>query len=86
MLKNAEVWIWTDPMQHLDTFPFSAILLWMVCLGLLSCCITQFEPSFSCQIDGLTFDSTVLYAENFMVNLMTAKFPGPVAAKYTSNH
>lgn len=80
--KNAEVWIWTNPLQHFDAFPFSAILLWMICLGSLSCCITHFGQSFGCQIDGLTFDSTVLWhAENFMVNLMIAKFPGPVAAK-----
>lgn len=49
-------------------------------VGSLSCC--KFQPSFSCQIDGLTFDSWILwYTEEFMANSMTGKCPGPVAAK-----
>lgn len=42
-----EVWTLTWPLQHLDSFLFSAILLYM-CLGSLSCWMTQFQASFSC--------------------------------------
>jgi len=46
----------------------------------------QFRPSFSCLTDGLTFDSRILWDE-FMVNSMTARCPGPVAANQaTKNH
>lgn len=37
-------------MQQLDSF------LFQLCLGSSSCCMTQLEPSFNCQTDGLTFD------------------------------
>lgn len=40
----------------------------LLCLGKLSCCITQFEKSFSCQKDGLIFESRVLcYTDEFIV-------------------
>jgi len=32
-----------------------------VCLGSLCCCMTQFRRSFTCETDGLTFDSIILY-------------------------
>lgn len=45
----------------------------MLCLGSLSWCITKFRPSVSCQTDGLTLDSTILwYAEKFMVDTVAA--------------
>lgn len=37
---------------------------------------THFQPSFSCQTDGITFDSTWC-SRKFMVNSMTARFQGP---------
>ncbi len=47
-----EVWTLTGPLQR------SADLL--ACLRSLSCCMTQFWPSFSCRTDVVTFDSTIL--------------------------
>ncbi len=52
-----------------------------VCLGSLSCCMTQFWT------DGLIFDSRILrYTEEFMVDSVTVRCPGPVAIKQAKNH
>lgn len=40
----------------------------------------QRRASFSCQLEGLTFDSRILIQE-FMVHLVTARCSCPVAAK-----
>lgn len=56
---------------------FSAILYLLLFLALLSCCVTQFDPSFSFQIGGLTFVSRILwYRKEFMVDSITARCPG----------
>lgn len=49
----------------------------------LSCCMTEFQPSLSCQTDDLTFDSRIL--EELMIDSMTARCVGPVAAKQAQN-
>ena len=50
--------------------------------GIIVLLMTQFQPSFSCQTDGLTFDSKILwYTEEFTVDSMTARCLGPVAAE-----
>ena len=33
------------------------------CFQSLSCCLTQFQVSYSCQTDGLTFDSRILWQQ-----------------------
>ena len=41
----------------------------LLCLGSLSCCMIHFQSSFSCQTDGLTFDSRILcYTEEFVTS------------------
>lgn len=32
---------------------------------LLSCCMSQFRPSFSCWLDGITFESLIIYFGDF---------------------
>ncbi len=83
-----ELWTMTGVLQNLDSFLFSrSVVDFLVCLGSLSCCITQSWPSFSCQTDVLTFDSRILwYTEEFMVDSMTLRCPGPVATKQAPNH
>uniref|UniRef100_A0A8C4S1M4 NAD(+) kinase n=1 Tax=Erpetoichthys calabaricus TaxID=27687 RepID=A0A8C4S1M4_ERPCA len=39
---------------------YHSIVDLLVCLGSLPCCMTQFQPSFSCHTNGLTFDSRIL--------------------------
>lgn len=57
------------------------LLLW---LQSLSYCMTQFGWSFICPTAGLTYDLTILlYTEVFMVGLVIARCPSPVAAKQT---
>ena len=72
-------------MDHCNTFIllfFShAVVNVLVCLGSLSCCMTQFCPSSSSWIEGFTFN-TLVYVE-FTINSLTARFPGHVAAKQT---
>lgn len=56
----------------------------LLCLGSLSCCTSQFGLSISCQKDGLTFDyyyHLLWYTEEFMINSMTVRCLGPVAAE-----
>ncbi len=58
----------TRLLQNLDSFLFSrSVVDLLVCLGSLSCCMTQLWPNFSCQTDALTFDSGILWdTEEFM--------------------
>ncbi len=83
-----ELWTLTGLLQHLYSFLFShSVVGLLVCLGLLSCCITQL---FSCRTDVLTFDSRILwyihsYTEEFMVDSMTVRCPGPAATKQAQN-
>ncbi len=57
-----ELWTLTGLLQNLDSFLFSpSVVDLRVCLRLLSCCITQFWPNFSCRTDDLTFDSRILW-------------------------
>ena len=84
------LWLGHHETSILFFFSHSVVDL-LVCLGSLSCCTTQFWPSRSCWTDGITFNSRILwYAEEFVVNSMTAKCPGLVAAKQaqiiTLNH
>lgn len=64
-------------------FSFSGILFYLlVFLGSLSCCMTQYLPSFSYRTHGVTFDPRILwYTEELMVDSMTARCSGPVVAK-----
>lgn len=58
-------------------FSFSAILLYICCLGSLPCYLTTFLPSFSFLIDDLIFDSTVLWHREYLiVDLGTTRSPG----------
>lgn len=44
--------------------------------------MNQFGPSFIYETDGLTFNSRIIwYAEEFMVESVTARSPEPVATK-----
>ena len=81
--NRLEVWILTGHCNILILLVFSHFVVdLLVCLRSLSCCMTQFQPSFSCWADGLTFDSKILwYAEEFMADSMTAKCPGYAVAK-----
>ncbi len=57
-----------------------------MCLGSLSCCMTRYWLSYSCWTDVLTFDSRILwYTEEFMVDSMTVRCPGPVATSPISS-
>lgn len=58
--SSAEVWLGHRKTLILLLVIYSVVdlLMW---LGLLSCCLTQFQTSFSCQTDGLTFDSIILW-------------------------
>ena len=70
-------------LQHFNHFEvsYSHVDL-LVPLGSLSCCMSQFGPSFSCCTYSLTFNPTILcYTEEFMVNSMTVGFPDTVAKK-----
>lgn len=50
-------------------------------LGSLFWCMKKFQQNFSCQTDGFTFDSRILwYGEEFMVDSKSTRCPGPVAA------
>lgn len=52
----------------------------LLCLDSLSCCMTQFESSFSCWTDWLTFDFGILwYTEK--VDSMTTWCPSPLGPK-----
>jgi len=64
-------------MQHLASFLFQPFCCRFAgVLGIIVLLHDPFCPSFSCQTDGFTFDSRILwYTEEFMVN------SGPVAAK-----
>ena len=67
-----EVWNLTGPWF----FSFSGILLEICCCVWDHCPFecSQFQPNFSCQTDGLKFDSRRLkYREKFMVNSMTVQ-------------
>jgi len=61
-------------------FPFSDILLYICCCDWDHCLDAwQLQLSFSCWRDGLTFDSRIFwYTEEFIVDTMTARCPGPV--------
>lgn len=54
-LNGVKEWTLTLPFQQFP--PFFSLLdgTLLVCLGSLSCCITQFWLSLSCWTDGLTF-------------------------------
>lgn len=70
--SRIEVWTVTGSLQ-LDLLPW---------LGSLCCCMTQFQPSFSCPTDNLIFDSRILKCtELFMVKFINAGCPGPVVAE-----
>ena len=43
--------------------------------------MNHFQPSFSCQTDGLTLDSRILWNTGKFIVAMTAKCPGPVITK-----
>ena len=73
--------LWLNHCNTLILFFFRhSVVDLLLCLGSLSCWWASF--SFSCRTDGLTFDSRILwYPEEFMVDSMTARCPGPVAAE-----
>jgi len=69
---------------HCNTFSlffFTHSLLDLpLCLGSLCCCVTQFQPSFGCRTDGLTFDCRVFwYTEEFKIG---SQCPCPEPAKH----
>lgn len=76
LLHFIEVWqahssgLWLGHCNTLMLFFFGhSVVDLLLSLGKLSCCITQFEKSFSCQKDGLIFESRVLcYTDEFMVD------------------
>lgn len=73
----------TGPFQ-LDFFSSVSLSVvdWLVCLCSLSCCMTPFWPNFSRQIDGLTFDSSMLlYTEELYINSVTSRWPGSVTTR-----
>ena len=73
--------LWLEHCNQLILFFFRhSVVDLLLCLGSLSCCITQFQPRFSCSIDGLTCDSWIIWYTEVS---MTARCPGPVAAKQT---
>ena len=80
---QVEVWTLTGPLQHLDSFLFHTFCCRSAAVfGIIVLLMSQFQPSFSCQTDGLTSDSRKLwYTEEFTVDSMTARCPGPVTAE-----
>ena len=64
-----QVEFWTQPTGSFILFIFRpSVVDVRLCLGSLFCWLTQFQPSFICQSDGLTFDSRKLrYTEEFIV-------------------
>ena len=81
--NQVEVWTLTGPLQHLESFLFQTFCCrFAAVFGIIVLLMSQYQPSFSCRTDGLTFDSRILwYPEEFMVDSMTARCPGPVAVK-----
>ena len=83
--SHVEVWTMTGSLQHLYSF----LLLPSFCrfaavFGIIVLLMTQFQPNFSSQTDGLTFDfRTLCYTEELVVDSLTARCPGPVAAEQT---
>ena len=79
--NQAEVWTLTGPLQSLDSFLFQTFCCrFAAVFGIVDLLMTQFQPSFSCRTDGLTFDSRILWCtEEFMVDSITARCPGPLA-------
>lgn len=67
--NKAELWT-LGRRSTLIIFSFSSSVADLQgCLGPLSWCAVQFQPSFSCHTDGVTFDSKVLYfTDELMVN------------------
>ena len=79
-----KVWTLIGSLQHHNFILFRhSVVVLLVCLKSLSCCMTQFQQSVSCQTDDLTFGSTLIlrYTEDFMINSLIARCPCPVAAK-----
>jgi len=69
---QGEAWTLTGSARHLDSVIFQ-----LFCCRFAGvqrsffCCMAQFQQSFSCRTDGLTFDSRILwYIKKFMVHLM----------------
>lgn len=91
--SQVEVW-------QVEDFEWALAAPWSFCFqpyccrlaaefGSLFCCILiQFSPSFSCQTDGLIFESRILwFQEGFMVNSVTAGSPDLLAAEQAqTNH
>ena len=61
-------------MQHFDS-----VVDLLLCFRSLYGCMTQIHSGFSCQTDGIMFDSRTL-CYTWLTHLLQA-FPGPVAAK-----
>lgn len=59
----------------------------LLCLELLSCCMTQVQHNFSCHIDVLTFDSTIFwYSGELTIDLHDSKVPRSCICKTSQKH
>lgn len=71
-----EAWTCHLSLQNRDSFLFfsHSVVHLLLFLGSLSCCMSQFGPSFGFHTDGLTFYSKKLWhAEDFVVDSLTAR-------------
>lgn len=74
-------------LQHLKSFLFNhSVGDLLLCSRSLSCCMTQFQQSFICQTEGLTFYFTTLwYTEELMVDSLNANKPKSLALHHRAS-
>lgn len=75
-MTEVNVWTLNSPLKPSFSFLSCHLLYLLVRLGSLSSCLNQFQPSFRCPTEGLTFGSTTLY----WGQLNDSEGPGSVVA------
>lgn len=68
-------------MQHFVPFLGQLFCCKFVAVKIMSSCMSQFHPSFSCETDGLTFCTRTLWNTDELIDSMNEWWPGHEVAK-----
>ena len=85
--NQVEVWTLTGPFQNLDSFLFHTFCCWFAAVSwIIVLLMIQFQPSFSCQTDGLRFDSRILLYTGVNCQLNDCKVSRSCGCKTCPHH